>query len=363
MPTYQSTPGFEHGQSVATGVLLVNLGTPDSADSGAVRRFLKPFLWDRRVVEYPRWLWWLILNLAILRIRPARSARAYKKIWRADGSPLRVYCDALTEAIQNKLSNDNSQRFVVGLAMSYSEPSIDNAIDELLRRGARRLLVLPMYPQYSATTTASVIDAVARKFAALRWIPESRFINDYHSEPGYIAALANRVREAWQENGRSKKLLMSFHGVPKNTLLRGDPYHCQCRHTGRLLAEALQLDEDDWILSFQSRVGREEWLSPYTDETLQQLGQQGLESIDVICPGFSVDCLETLEEIEMQNAETFTANGGGELRYVPALNAHAEHVDFLESLIRKHSAGWEQRVPEQAGSATKARALAMGADR
>ena len=357
MPTYQSTPDFEHGRSESTGILLVNLGTPEEPTSAAVRRFLKQFLSDPRVIEYPRWLWWLILNGVILRIRPSRSAAAYQKIWTDDGSPLMIYSKAIADGIQAQLHETAN----VELAMSYGEPSIDAAIDRLLAKGARRLLVLPMYPQYSGTTTASVFDAVARKLNRLRWIPEIRFINQYHDEPGYVDSLAASIREFWKQQGRGTRLMFSFHGVPRSTLLKGDPYHCQCQKTARLVAAALELGEDEWILSFQSRVGREEWLRPYTDETIVELGQQGLDRLDVVCPGFSTDCLETLEEIAMQNAELFLESGGESLHYIPALNARDDHVRFLADLIERHLGGWPRPYYEDV--ACRERALAMGASR
>lgn len=357
MPTYQSTPDFEHGQSESTGILLVNLGTPEEPTSSAVRRFLKQFLSDPRVIEYPRWLWWLILNGVILRIRPSRSAAAYQKIWTDDGSPLMIFSKAIADGIQAQLHETAN----VELAMSYGEPSIDAAIDRLLAKGARRLLVLPMYPQYSGTTTASVFDAVARKLNALRWIPELRIINQYHDEPGYIDSLAASIREFWKQEGRGTRLMFSFHGVPRSTHLKGDPYHCQCQKTARLVAAALELGDDEWILSFQSRVGREEWLRPYTDETIVELGQQGLDRLDVVCPGFSTDCLETLEEIAMQNAELFLESGGESLHYIPALNARDDHVRFLADLIERHLGGWPRSYSDD--TACRERALAMGASR
>ncbi len=361
MPTYQITPQFEHGRAESIGVLLVNLGTPDAPTASAVRRFLKQFLWDPRVVEYPRWLWWLILNGIILRIRPSRSAKAYREIWTDDGSPLMIFSTALADRVQKILGERRDGNVNVELAMSYGDPSIDDAIDSLLAKGARRLLVLPMYPQYSGTTTASVIDAVAKKLKKLRWVPETRFINQYHDEAGYIDALAASIREFWQEHGRGDRLMFSFHGVPKSTLMGGDPYHCQCRKTARLVSEALELDDDDWLVSFQSRVGREEWLKPYTDETIAELGQSGLERVDVVCPGFSTDCLETLEEIAMQNAELFVESGGKSLHYIPALNDREDHVLFLADLIERHLAGWPESYSEQ--PATRQRAMAMGAER
>ncbi|MGI9233798.1 MAG: ferrochelatase [Woeseiaceae bacterium] len=359
MPTYQSTPAFEHGASESVGILLVNLGTPEAPTASAVRRFLKQFLSDPRVIEYPRWLWWLILNGVILRIRPSRSAAAYRKIWTDNGSPLMLFSKEIAQRLQDELDQRRPGSTNVALAMSYGEPSIDVAIDRLLEKGARRLLVLPLYPQYSGTTTASVIDAVARKFGRLRWVPEARFINQYHDRPGYIAALAASIREFWKEKGRGTLLMFSFHGVPRQTLLDGDPYHCQCQKTARLVAEALELGDDEWVLSFQSRVGREEWLRPYTDETIEKLAKQGLSRLDVVCPGFSTDCLETLEEIAMQNAELFLKSGGEVLHYIPALNAREDHVTFLTDLVVTHTEGWARSYPDEPVS--RRRALTMGA--
>lgn len=359
MPTYQSTPSFEHGAPESIGILLVNLGTPEEPTPAAVRRFLKQFLSDPRVIEYPRWLWWLILNGVILRVRPSRSAKAYQKIWADKGSPLMLFSKEIAAGMQIELDHRRPGSVNVELAMSYGDPSIDAAIDRLLAKGARRLLVLPAYPQYSGTTTASVIDAVARKLNRLRWVPEMRYINQYHDEPGYIAALTASIREFWQQNGRGTLLMFSFHGVPNQTLLDGDPYHCQCQKTARLVAEALELGDDEWLLSFQSRVGREEWLRPYTDETIEKLGKQGLSRLDVVCPGFSTDCLETLEEIAMQNAELFLASGGESLHYIPALNAREDHVRFLTDLVDQHLSGWPQTYSED--PASRQRALAMGA--
>jgi ferrochelatase len=340
MPKYQSTPDYEHGSPDFTGVLLVNLGTPDAPTASAVRRFLKAFLSDPRVVEYPRLLWWLILNGVILRIRPSRSAKAYREIWTDDGSPLMLHSQRLTDGVRERLEQRAPGEYKVELAMTYGEPSITSAIDKLQKAGARRLLILPLYPQYSGTTTASVFDAVTSKLQGMRWVPESRFINQYHDEPGYIRALAASVREYWQQHGRGDHLLFSFHGVPRYTLDKGDPYHCHCQKTGRLVAEELELEEDQWTLSFQSRVGRDEWLRPYTDETVVELASKGIGRLDVACPGFSADCLETLEEIAMQNAEFFEDAGGESLHYIPALNARDDHIDFLTTLIGQHTHGW-----------------------
>lgn len=359
MPTYLSTPQFKHGLPESTGVLVVNLGTPENPSPGAVRRFLGEFLSDPRVVEYPRLIWWLILNLVILTIRPSRSAAAYRKIWTEQGSPLLIHSRAIVDKLKKRLAS--SGPIQVELAMTYGEPSIANAIEKLLAAGARRILTLPLYPQYSGTTTAAVFDRVVRELAHYRWVPESRFINNYHDAPGYIDALAASVRESRKQHGRGDKLLMSFHGVPKSTLLNGDPYFCHCQKTARLLADALGLADSEWAISFQSRVGREEWLTPYTEATVKDFGRQGLARLDVVCPGFSTDCLETLEEIAMQNAEFFHDAGGGSLHYIPSLNARDDHVDFLVTLIEQHHLGWSIDNDSAALQASSKRAVAIGA--
>jgi len=361
MPTYQTTPQFEHELPESTGVLVVNLGTPNAPTTGAVRRFLRQFLSDPRVVEYPRLPWWLILNLVILVIRPPRSAAAYRKVWTDQGSPLLFHSRAIANKLRDRLSASSDTPIHVELAMTYGEPSISNAIDHLLAKGARRIVTLPLYPQYSGTTTASVFDVVARKLGRLRWIPETRFINDYHDAPGYIGALAASIRESWEANGRGDKLLMSFHGVPESTLRNGDPYHCQCQKTARALANELELSDHEWMIAFQSRVGREKWLAPYTDQTVKELGAEGLSKIDVVCPGFSADCLETLEEIAMQNANFFRDAGGESLHYIPSLNARDDHVLFLSDLIRQHTASWTSRADKSPLPESGERAQAMGA--
>jgi ferrochelatase len=324
------------------GVLLVNLGTPDEATPAAVRRFLAEFLSDPRVVELPRLIWLPILHGYILRTRPAKSAAAYQEIWTEQGSPLLLHTMDIASAVQEQLSVRLSGAVHVEVGMSYGTPSIPDALQKMYDQCVRRIIVLPLYPQYSGTTTASVFDAVTAAISRRRWVPELRFVNHYHDATGYISALATSVRDFWDLHGRGERLLMSFHGVPERTLSSGDPYHCQAQKTGRLLAESLELGDDEWHLSFQSRVGREQWLKPYTDETLRQWGKDKVGNIDVICPGFAVDCLETLEEIEMQNAELFASSGGGELRYVPALNAREDHVAFLSRLIEKNVAGWPE---------------------
>lgn len=364
MTRYIGTTGFRHDQDDCTGILLVNLGTTEAPTTDAVRRYLAEFLWDPRVVETPRPLWWLILHGVILRLRPRRVARAYQSIWTDEGSPLLVISRRLTEGLQHRLGERVGQRIEVALGMRYGQPSIDSALQTLRERGMRRLLVVPLYPQYSATTTATAFDEVTRVLQQWRWVPELRFVQHYHDHPAYIQALAASVRAHRESQERSGKLLMSFHGIPKRYFLAGDPYFCECRKTGRLLAEALELGEDDWDLAFQSRVGREEWLKPYTDKLLASWGKQKLEHVDVICPGFSVDCLETLEEIAEQDRELFESRGGGSYAYIPALNDSAAHLDLLVDLALQHMQGWEQPAPAdtlEQRQEVQRRAQAMGA--
>jgi ferrochelatase len=337
--SFESLPQVASGQPGAVGVLLVNLGTPDAPTPRAVRRYLKQFLSDPRVVELPRWLWWLVLQLYILRVRPARSAALYRKIWTEQGSPLLLYSNALAAAIRERLSARVAGPVTVELSMSYGKPSIDSALQKLYAQGVTRMTVLPLFPQYSSSTTGSVFDAVARSLSGRRYIPEIRFINHYHDAPGYIEAIAASVREFRQRFGEGDRLLFSFHGLPREMVERGDPYLEQCRATSQQVAHALQLADDRWHVAFQSRIGRQEWLRPYTDEVLQRWGKDGVGKIDVVCPGFAADCLETLEEVAMRYAELFAAAGGGELRYVPALNARGDHVGFLCRLIEERGAG------------------------
>lgn len=338
---YIGNENFRHDGLARLGVLVVNLGTPDEPAPRALRRYLKQFLSDPRVIEVPRFIWWFVLRV-ILFIRPRRSAAAYKKVWTENGSPLLSISRQQTDALRSALGARFPGPVSVALGMRYGNPSIESALEELRRDNVRRLLILPLYPQYSASTTGSTFDAVADVFRQTRWLPEFRFVNHYHDHEGYIRALANSVREHWQAHGRGEKLLFSFHGLPKRYLLAGDPYHCECHKTARLVAEALELRAEDYIVSFQSRVGREEWLRPYTDETVARLGGEGVRTLDVICPGFSADCLETLEEIAMQNAEIFAEHGGAALRYIPALNVREDHIRFLSELAAEHCSGWPE---------------------
>jgi ferrochelatase len=315
------------------GVLLINLGTPDSPETGDVRRYLAEFLSDPRVVEMPRLLWKIILHGIILRTRPKRSAEAYRKVWTEDGSPLLTISQGIAAGLQQQLDAHTPDIYKVEPAMRYGNPSVASGLEELRRANAQRLIVLPLYPQYSATTTGSAFDAVAETLQRWRWIPELHLINNYHDNPAYINALADSVRGFWSAQGEPQRLLLSFHGIPREYAEGGDPYPEQCRATGRILADVLGLDESRWALSFQSRFGRREWLQPYTDQTLRRWGDEGAGNVHVICPGFAADCLETLEEIAVENRENFQAAGGGEFHYIPALNDHPAHLKALTDIV------------------------------
>jgi protoporphyrin/coproporphyrin ferrochelatase len=339
---YTGLAGQSYDQPAKAGVLLVNLGTPDAPTAQALRPYLAEFLGDPRVIEYPRWLWRLILHGVILRIRPARSAHAYARVWTPEGSPLRVGSEKLAAALHTRLQHNQPGPVRVALAMRYGAPSVRTQIEQLQREGVRRLLVLPLYPQYSATSTGSVIDAVADTLKRLRWPPELRIVNDYHDDDSHIEALALSIEHWWAEHGRGEKLLLSFHGIPQRYVDNGDPYFHQCQATARRLGARLGLDETQLVVSFQSRVGREPWLQPYTDLTVRRLAAEGVKRLDVACPGFAVDCLETLEEIAMQNRDFFVEAGGETLRYIPALNDSAEQLASLSAIIARHTQGWPE---------------------
>jgi ferrochelatase len=342
-----SEPEYNHHQLEKTGVLLTNLGTPDSCDTSGVRRYLREFLWDPRVVEVPRPVWWMVLNFFILTTRPSRSAKAYQKVWTEEGSPLLTISQRQAERLQSDLDQTYPDQFEVVMAMRYGNPSIADGLEKLRKAGVRKVLVFPLYPQYSATTTASTFDAVTSELQNWRWIPELRFINHYHDFNGYISSLEQSVRDYWQEHGKADKLIMSFHGIPKDYLLKGDPYFCECQKTARLLADKLELPEGQWQITFQSRLGAKEWLKPYTDKTLESLGKEGLKSVQVICPGFSADCLETLEEIAMENRDTFLEAGGESYQYIPCLNTKDQHIDMMHKLVEQHVQGWDINTPLQ----------------
>lgn len=333
---------FDHTQPGITGVLLLNLGTPDAPTAAALRRYLAEFLSDPRIVEMPRLLWMLILHGVVLRLRPKKSAHAYQQIWTEQGSPLLVTSRRFTEKLQQQLQQQLGEYILVELAMRYGNPAIETTIERMQQQGVRRLLVVPMYPQYAGSSTASACDAVFDVMKKLRWQPELRVIQHYHDHPDYITALKNSVESYWNQYGRGKRLLLSFHGVPRFHLDKGDPYHCECHTTARLLRAALGLTDEDCLLAFQSRFGKAEWLKPYTSETLSALANNGDTDVDVLCPGFAVDCLETLEEITMQNRDVFCEAGGKSLRYIPALNDSKDHVQLYMKLIMQHTQGWPQ---------------------
>ena len=363
MPRFSANTPHDHAASERIGVLVTNLGTPDAPTAGAVRRYLAEFLADPRVIEIPRWVWRLILHGVILRIRPRRSAHAYATIWTPEGSPLLVNSRAIAEALEARWARSAPDRVTVALGMRYGNPPISEALLALREAGATRIVVLPLYPQYSGTTGGSTFDAVARTISGWRRVPALRFIDHYHDDPDYIGALAASIETAWSDDGRPDRLLFSFHGLPRRYLDAGDPYHCECRKTARLVAEKLGLAPERWLVAFQSRVGREEWLRPYTDETLTAWGREGLERVDVVCPGFSADCLETLEEIAIRGRESFVAAGGGQLRYIPALNAGRAHVDALANLIEHAISDWlaDPGDAEPGRDRRVARARALGA--
>jgi protoporphyrin/coproporphyrin ferrochelatase len=350
-----------HSQPAKTAVLLVNLGTPDAPTPAALRRYLKEFLWDPRVVEVPRVLWWLILNLVILTIRPRRSAKAYASVWTEQGSPLMVHSKAIHAGVAAALKARLPGEVIVRLAMRYGNPSLPSVLDELAQANVRRLLVLPLYPQYSATTTASIFDAVAAHFAKRRWVPELRFVGQYFDSPAMIEALAEQVRAHRAIHGSADLLIFSFHGIPKRYLLKGDPYHCQCHATARLVAEKLGLRHGTWRVCFQSRFGREEWLKPYLAETLEALPKMQVRSVQVICPGFAADCLETLEEIAEENAHRFRAAGGERFEYIAALNDNPLHMTALAQLLERHLQGWPEADAAFDPAALAARASATAA--
>ncbi len=322
-----------------TAVVLVNLGTPDAPTAPALRRYLAEFLADPRVVEIPRLLWWPILHGVILRVRPAKSARKYASIWMPEGSPLLVWSEKQAKLLQGYLG-ERGHAVPVRHAMRYGKPSVASVLDTLKAEGATRILLLPLYPQYSGTTTASAWDAVGAWAARVRSLPELRFVNRYHDDPAYIEALAQRVLAHWQTHGRGEKLVLSFHGVPERTRALGDPYYDECLASAKRLGERLSLRDEQLVVTFQSRFGKAAWLQPYTEPTLVALAKQGVASLDVMCPGFTADCLETLEEIDQEVRAAFLAAGGREFRYIPCLNDSHPWIDALAQIAMRHLQGW-----------------------
>ena len=359
---FQKEPPFSHGQPPRTAVVYCNLGTPDEPTAPALRRYLAEFLGDHRVVEIPRALWWLILHGIILRVRPKKSAAKYASVWTPEGSPLKVWTEKQATLLRGYLG-ERGHQVTVRYAMRYGNPSIASVLDELKAQGVSRILIASAYPQYSGTTTASVFDAVALWALNTRQLPELRFINRYHDERGYIEALAKKIRAHWAHHGQSEQLVMSFHGVPERTLDLGDPYHCECHKTGRLLAEQLGLAKDRYKVTFQSRFGKAKWLEPYTEPSLIALAQAGTKSVDVVCPGFTSDCLETLEEINMEAREAFMHAGGEQFQYIECLNDSPDWIRALADLTERHLQGWptQQADDPMALKASRERALALGA--
>jgi ferrochelatase len=365
MIEYTAQQSFRHDRVPAIGVLVVNLGTPEAPTASAVRPYLRQFLSDPRVIELPKLQWQLILNLFILTRRPKASAEAYEVVWTDDGSPLLGITRRQAEGLSAILDHEVGTPVRVEVGMTYGEPSVATALRALREADVTKLLVLPMYPQYSGTTTGSVFDAVAKELMTWRVVPELRMIQDWHDEPGYVNALAASIRERWESDGgaQPEKLLFSFHGIPLRYFRNGDPYHCLCHETGRLVAGELGLPDGRWLVTFQSLFGKEEGIKPYTAQTVTAMGKAGVKSLDVVCPGFAADCLETIEEIDVQNREFFEQAGGERFRYVPALNDRPDHVRFLADLVQRHLLGWEhdRAQAEAEARATQERADAMRA--
>ena len=362
MPRYAPEPPYTHGTPSRVGILLINLGTPEAPTAPAVRRYLREFLSDPRVVEIPRPLWWLILNLVILPFRPKQSAQRYAQIWSSDGSPLKVHTERQARMLRGYLGERIKAPLVVDYAMRYGSPSVPDLLTGMKDQGCDRILVLPLYPQYAASTTATALDVVGATFARMRNQPALRSVRSFHDHPGYIAALAQNVNDYWFKHGRPDKLVMSFHGVPRYTLDKGDPYHCECQATGRLLAVALKLAPDKFTVTFQSRFGRAEWLQPYTAEVLKQLGKQKLGRIDVVCPGFVADCLETLEEIAIEGKTIFLTAGGKDYHFIQCLNERDDWIHALADIVAKNLLGWISGEPAAAElQGSRERALELGA--
>lgn len=356
-------PAHEHDRAERTAVLLVNLGTPEAPTARSVRRYLAEFLSDPRVVEIPRPLWWPILHGIVLRVRPAKSAAKYASIWLPEGSPLLHWTERQAKLLAGYLG-ERGHAVPVRAAMRYGQPSIARVLDALRAEGATRILVLPLYPQYAAATTASTVDAVAAWTRHARRVPEMRWVMQYHDDSGYIAALAAAVQAHWMREGRGRMLVMSFHGLPARSLALGDPYFCQCHATARLLAERLGLPKDEYRVTFQSRFGKARWLEPYTEPTLRELALQGHTRVDVICPGFTADCLETLEEIAVEGRAAFVAAGGQHFHAIACLNDRHEWIAALAQLAIRHLQGWPLQSPDALQLQRRLeRARALGAAR
>lgn len=324
-----------HATRGKVGVLLLNLGTPDAPTASAVRRYLAEFLSDPRVVEIPKLLWMLILHGIVLRVRPAKSAALYQKVWTEAGSPLMDISLRQTAKLSDKLTADGYP-VSVHLAMRYGNPSVANTLQDMHKQGIDKIVVLPLYPQYAAPTTGSAFDAIAKELCQWRYLPSLHFINTYHDNPEFIAALVNSIRADFDKHGKPQKLVLSYHGMPERNLHLGDPYYCFCMKTTSLVAEQLGLAKDEFAITFQSRFGKAKWLQPYTDATMAALPSQGVRDVAIVCPAFSADCLETLEEIVGENGHIFTHAGGEKFRYIPALNDNDDHISMMASLVKPY---------------------------
>ena len=339
---YDGEKNYKHGKKEKIGILITNLGTPDKPNKEALKTYLKEFLSDPRIIEIPKLIWQAILRLIILNLRPQKSAKLYKSIWKKEGGPLLVMLKkqkrGIKKVLQNKLKN-----IKIEIGMRYGNPSIKLGLEKLKSKSCRKILVLPLYPQYCAVTTGSTFDKVTEILRKWRWIPEIRFVNNYFEESMYIECLVKSIKESWKKSGKAQKLIFSYHGVPKKYLLKGDPYYCFCQKTTRLVAERMKLKKKDYITTFQSKFGPGEWLQPYTDKTLEELPKKGIKKIHILSPGFSSDCLETLEELEVQNKENFLSSGGERYNYIKCLNDDPQHLKMLGFLILNHIKGWTEK--------------------
>jgi ferrochelatase len=365
---FRKEPQHLHNAIAKTAVVFINLGTPEAPTAKAVRPYLKEFLSDPRVVEIPKAVWWLILNGVILPFRSSKSAEKYASIWTKDGSPLKVHTEKQAVLLRGYLG-ERGHDVQVAHAMRYGQPSIAGVLEKLKADGCDRILIVPAYPQYSGTTTASIFDAVFAHYQGVRNVPELRMIKHYHDHDAYLLALRRSVLSYWEMHGRPDKLVMSFHGVPKRTLLLGDPYFCECQKTARLLAGQLGLAEDQYLVTFQSRFGKAEWLQPYTAPTLEKLGRDGTRRVDVMCPGFVGDCLETLEEVAIEGRQSFLMAGGKDFHYIPCLNESPDWIAGLAEIVEQHLIGWPTMLSTsmresqgRAALATEAFARKLGAE-
>jgi protoporphyrin/coproporphyrin ferrochelatase len=359
---YKSEPSYTHGSVEKTAILLINLGTPEAPTAQTVKPYLREFLSDPRVVEIPKPVWWLILNGIILNTRPKKSAAKYASIWMPEGSPLKVHTERQTILLQGYLGEKTKGTpVVVDYAMRYGNPSITDVLARLKAQNCQRILLVPLYPQYAASATATALDAVFGELQQMRNMPAVRSIKHFHDDAGYIKASVQNIRDYWTLHGRPDKLVMSFHGVPRYTLDKGDPYHCECMKSGRLIAEELGLNKEQYIVSFQSRFGRAEWIKPYTTATLKELGKHGTKRVDVVCPGFVADCLETLEEIAQEGKEDFQHAGGGEYHYIPCLNERPDWIHALTDLVLDNLHGWLSKPDPVQLEQNRLLALAAGA--